>query len=85
MVAGMIAPKRANIGASLCSVIFQYPKSGLGAVQRPVAFPLTDMIAAAADYIPRGRRGVIGLYLSAIVILLVFVVLLFSGGEVTRY
>jgi hypothetical protein len=41
---------------------------------------LTDMIAAAADYIPRGRRSVIGLYLSAIVILVVFVVLLSSGG-----
>ena len=41
---------------------------------------LTDMIAAAADYIPRSLRSVIGLYLSAIVILVVFVVLLSSGG-----
>ena len=41
---------------------------------------LTDMIGAAVDYIPRGRRSVIGLYLSAIVILVVFVVLSSSGG-----
>jgi t-SNARE complex subunit (syntaxin) len=40
---------------------------------------LTDMFAAAVDYIPRARRSVIGLYLLAIVILVVFVVLLCSG------
>jgi hypothetical protein len=34
------------------------------------------MIAAAADYIPRGLRSVIGVYLSAVVILVGFVVLL---------
>jgi hypothetical protein len=36
---------------------------------------LTDMMAVAVDYIPRGRRIVFGLYLLAIVILVVFVVL----------
>jgi hypothetical protein len=36
---------------------------------------LTDMIAAAVDYIPRARRSVIGLYFLAIAILIVFVVL----------
>jgi hypothetical protein len=40
---------------------------------------LSDMIAAAMDYIPRARRSVIGLYLWATVILVVFVVLLSSG------
>jgi hypothetical protein len=33
------ARKAANPAASLCSMIFQYPKFGLGAVQRLVAFP----------------------------------------------
>jgi hypothetical protein len=34
-----LTPKAAKFGARLCSVIFQYPKSGSGAVRRPVAFP----------------------------------------------
>ena len=38
------------------------------------------MIAAAIEHIPRVRRGIIGLYLLAIVIVVVFVVLLSSGG-----
>jgi hypothetical protein len=41
---------------------------------------LTDMMAAAADYIPRGRRSVFGFYLLVIVILVVFAVLLSSGA-----
>jgi hypothetical protein len=41
---------------------------------------LTDMMAAAVDYIPRGRRSVFGFYLLAIVILVVFAVLLSSGA-----
>jgi hypothetical protein len=41
---------------------------------------LTYMIAAAVERIPRVRRGIIGLYLLAIVIVVVFVVLLSSGG-----
>ena len=38
---GRFAPKAANAAASLWSVIFQYPKLGSGAVQRPVALPRT--------------------------------------------
>ena len=41
---------------------------------------LTDMIAAAIERIPRVRRGVIGLYLLAILIVVVFVILLSLGG-----
>ena len=41
---------------------------------------LTDMIAAAVDRIPRVRRGVIGLYLLAVAIVVVFIILLSSGG-----
>jgi len=35
---GHLAPKAAKFGPSLCSVIFQYPKSGSGAVQRRLRF-----------------------------------------------
>jgi hypothetical protein len=38
---GGIARKAANLAASLCSMIFQYPEIGSGAVQRRVAFPQT--------------------------------------------
>ena len=34
-----VAPKAKIFGASLCSVIFQYPKFESGSVQRPVAYP----------------------------------------------
>ena len=43
---------------------------------------LTDIIAAAVDRIPRVRRGVIGLYLLAILIVIGFIVLLSLGGWV---
>jgi hypothetical protein len=49
----------------------------VGAVKRD---DLTDMIAAAIAHIPRVRRGVIGVYLLAIVIVVGFIVLLSSGG-----
>lgn len=41
---------------------------------------LTDMIAATIEGIPRVRRGVIGLYLLALLIVVFVILLLSSGG-----